>query len=771
MKTIFNKCLSKSFRAIGSLSGAGLILLGAVAHGAAVDAANPLIGTDATGHVCPGATVPFGFVQVSPDTRITGWESCAGYHYSDSNLLGFSFNHLTGTGCPDLGNVLLIPTVGDIKLIPGKQPSEDYRARFSHDQETARPGYYSVFLPDSKVKVELTATTRVGLQRYTFQEATNAHVIMDLWHGIANHPYEAMLTVENDHTVSGYRKTVAFGGDKVYFFVAEFSRRFDTAGIKLEGKDFQGKQALGRDIKAHFDYQTKAGQQLVVRVALSTVSVEGARRNLRAEVSTWNFDKVATSARNTWKNTLDNVQIETKDANLKQTFYTAMYHVHTAPIVFNDVDGQFRGPDCQVHQVKGFEYYTELSVWDTFRAEQPLLTLLQPRRVNDIVKTMLTHYKLEAAQMLPNCAYGGKETYCMIANPSIPVITEAYRKGFRDWDPNEALADMVGASERNDDKHDAFTGIEYYRSQGWIPTQISTNNANRWQSVSKVLELGYDDACVARFARWLGREDIAKIHAKRSTNWQNVFDTSIGFMRGRTNNGDWVTPFDPNRVNFNDYTEANAWQYNFFVPHNVPGLIKAMGGDDKFVAKLDELFDTKGVIPNPWVDVTGLIGMYAHGNEPCHHVAYLYNYAGQPWKTQSRVRQVAKLYDNTPAGLCGNDDCGQMSAWYIFTVLGFYPVDPSSGVYLIGSPLVDKATLALDSRYYKGGTFTLIAKNNSPQNPYIQSARLNGKPLSRSWITHEEIVAGGTLELTMGPIPNRAWGAAQVDRPAQTLTP
>ena len=733
-----------------------------------------MIGTDKFGHVYPGATLPFGFVQVSPDTKITGWDGCSGYHYSDSNLFGFSFNHLTGTGCLDLGNVLLIPTVGELKLTPGKAPGDGYRARFSHDQEITRPGYYSVFLPDYRVKVELTATTRVGMQRYTFLDATNAHVVLDLWHGIGNVPTKAMVTIENDHTISGYRMSDerGFGGYKAYYFVAEFSRPFKAAGIRLSGKDIEDRQAVGRDIKAHFDYATRVGEQLEARVALSTVSVEGARRNLRAEMSTWNFDRLVASARNEWAKALGEVEVETEDANLKQTFYTALYHMHTAPIIFNDVDGQFRGPDCQVHTAKGFNYYTELSVWDTFRAEQPLMTLVEPGRVNDVVNTMLTQYKLLAEQMLPNCAYGGKETYCMICNPSIPVIADAYAKGFRGWNPNEALAAMVGAAERNDEKHRAFIGFDAYRHQGWIPTSTSDTTPDRMrQSVSKVLEFGYEDACLARFARSLGREDVAKTYAERSTNWQNVFDVSVGFMRGRSTNGDWVTPFDPNRINFHDYTEANAWQYNFFVPHNVPGLIQAMGGDEKFVAKLDELFDTKAEIPNPWADVTGLIGMYAHGNEPCHHVAYLYNYAGQPWKTQSRIRQVAKLYDNTPAGLCGNDDCGQMSAWYVFTAIEFYPVDPAIGVYVIGSPLVDKATIKLDSKYYKGGTFTVVAKNNSAWNPYIQSASLNGHPLTRSWITHEEIVAGGTLELTMGPVPNRAWGAAPADRPAQPLVP
>jgi predicted alpha-1,2-mannosidase len=747
--------------------------------GSASDYANPMIGTDRDGHVYPGAAVPFGFVQVSPDAPDTSGDWCSGYHYSATNLLGFSLNHLTGTGCPDLGNILLIPNVGKIKLPAGNAPGEAYRARFSHDQEEAHPGYYRVFLPDDKINVELTATTRVGLERYTFPKTTEAHVVLDLWHGIGNHPTDAMLTIENDQTVSGFRKEVADGcfqeaGVKEYYFVAEFSKPFNTSGITLEGKTTESKEARGREIKAHFDYATQAGEKLVIRVALSTVSVEGARKNLRAETATWDFDTVAAAAKEKWNEALGRIQVRTRDANLKEIFYTALYHTQLTPIVFSDVDGQFRGPDNQVHHANGFDYYTDFSLWDTFRAEQPLLTLLQPRRVNDIVKTMLSHYKVLGQQALPLCTYSGRETYCMIGNPSIPVITEAYAKGLRDWDTNEALADMAGASEREDERHAAYAGYGYYRGQGWIPSQPyeGTSNPPR-QSVSKVLEFAYDDACLARFARSLGRNEIADLHARRSANWLNVFDPGTGFMRGRNSDGSWVTPFDPKCINFADYTEANAWQYTFFVPQNVPGLIKAMGGDDKFVAKLDELFDTKEKMPSTsWQYMDGVIGMYWHGNEPCHNFAYLYNYAGQPWKTQRRVRQVAAAcYQNGPGGMCGNDDCGQMSAWYVFTVLGFYPVDPPSGVYVIGSPLVDKATITLDRKFCRGTAFTVVAKNNSPLNPYIQSATLNGRALTRSWITHQEITDGGELVLNMGPTPSFSWGTATADRPAQALIP
>jgi predicted alpha-1,2-mannosidase len=718
-----------------------------------------MIGTDAHGHVYPGAAVPFGMVQLSPDTRDHTWDGSSGYHYSDSSILGFSHNHLTGTGCPDLGNIMLMPTVGELKLTPGNRPGEGYRAKFSHADEISRPGFYSVLLPDYHVKVELTATARAGFHRYTFPATTEGHVVVDLQHGIGNNVIEAQLTIENAHTASGYRKSNGWGGDKVYYFVMEFSRPFDSAGIAQADKDVTGQQTTGKETKGHFDFKTKAGEQILVRVGLSTVSVEGARNNLHAEIPNWDFDAVAKAAREKWETALSVFDAETPDNNLKQTFYTAVYHSLVAPTLLNDVDGQFRGPDGNVHQAKGYDYYTEISLWDTFRAESPLLTLIQPGRVNDFVATMLAHFTIFGQHTLPVWPEGGKETWCMIGNHAIPVITDAYLKGLRNWDANEALDDMIASTDKNREQLDA------YRDKGFIPTGKGV------QSVSKVLEYAYDDACIARFAKMLGKDDVAMKYAKRAQNWENVFDPSTGFMRGKNADGSWVTPFgekEINSINFNEYTEANAWQYNFFVPQDVPGLIAKLGGDDKFVARLDEMFDTKQTIPNlaSIPDVTGVIGMYAHGNEPVHHVAYLYNYAGQPWKTQTRIRQVASvLYTNTPAGICGNDDCGQMSAWYVFAALGFYPVDPASGIYILGSPLMDKVTLKLDSKFYKGGSFTVVARNNSASNPYIQSATLNGKTITRSWISQAEIAAGGKLVLTMGPTPNKSFGTAPADRP------
>jgi predicted alpha-1,2-mannosidase len=718
----------------------------------------PFLGTAEHGHVYPGATVPFGMVQLSPDTRDTSWDGCSGYHYSDGDLRGFSHNHLTGTGCADLGYVLVIPTVGELKMRPGGKPGEGYRTRFSHDQEEARPGYYRVFLPDYKVNVELTATTHAGMHRYTFPETSEGHVIVDLRHGIDTKSLDSQITIESDSRISGYRKGDGWGGDKMYFFVMEFSRPFNTSGLQVGDKMVTVKEARGRSVRGHFDFATKAGDQILARVGLSSASVEGARRNLKAEMPGWDFDGIAAAAFAQWDKALSRMTIETADEKVKETFYTALYHSHLAPTIHSDVDGQFRGPDEQVHQAKGFTYYTELSLWDTFRAEHPLLTLCEPGRVDDFVQTMLSHYTIFGEGTLPVWTEGGKENWCMIGNHAIPVIAEAFKKGLTKANPEEALGAMVSSVNRNREQ------LDQYRSRGYITTGQGT------QSVAKLLEYCYDDSCIARLAQAQSKTEVFETSAKRSENWRNVFDPETGLMRGRTQGGGWVTPFDPRKIDFNDYTEANAWQYSFFIPHNMPGLVEKMGGDDKFVAKLDEMFDTQEKIPNSLSDVTGVIGMYAHGNEPCHHVAYLYNYAGQPWKTQSRIRQVANtLYDNSVGGLCGNDDCGQTSAWYVFSALGFYPVDPASATYVIGSPLVDKVTLNLDPKFYKGGTFTIVAKNNSAKNIYIQSATLNGKPLTRSWISHEEIVAGGELVLTMGAEPNKAWGSAVADRPGKAL--
>ena len=480
-------------------SPAVFLLLTAACFGKSpADFVNPLIGTDAHGHVYPGATVPFGMVQLSPDTRDNGWDGASGYHYSDRGILGFSHNHLTGTGVGDLGNVMLMPTVGELKLVPGAKPGDGYQSRFSHSDEIARPGYYSVELSDYRIKVELTAAAHAGFHRYTFPKSDDAHIVADLQHGIGNSATEAQLTIENDHTASGYRRSNGWGGNKVYYFVMEFSRLFDSAGVAQADKDVPGKQTTGRETKGHFDFKTKAGEQILVRVGLSTVSVEGARNSLHAEIPNWNFDAVAEAAGKQWEKALSVIAINTSDTNLEQTFYTALYHTLLAPTLLSDVDGQFRGPDEKVHQTKGYDYYTEMSLWDTFRAENPLLTLIQPGRVNDFVDTMLAHFKIFGQDTLPVWPESGMETWCMIGNHAIPVIVNAYLNGFRDWNANEALNDMIASTDKDREQ------LPDYRERGFIPT------GNGRQSVSKVLEYAYDDSCIARFAKALGKEDLAE---------------------------------------------------------------------------------------------------------------------------------------------------------------------------------------------------------------------------------------------------------------------
>jgi predicted alpha-1,2-mannosidase len=467
------------------------------------------------------------------------------------------------------------------------------------------------------------------------------------------------------------------------------------------------------------------------------------------------FDATAAAARKAWSDVLGKIDIKTSDPAIRETFYTALYHTSLAPILFNDADGSYWGLDHKTHPNEGFQNYCTFSLWDTFRAEHPLLTIVQPQRIDDFIGSMLAHYRQFAQHSTPIWSLAGNETWCMIGYHSIPVIVDAYRKGFRRYDVGAIFDAMVDTAmqDRNE--------LKLYREHGFVPS------AKDRQSVSRTLEYTYDDWCIAEMAKMLGKEDIAKTFLKRSEGYKNLFDSSVGFMRGKKEDGTWRTPFDPREVQFDDFTEATSWNYTWHVMNNIPELIKLIGGDEKFIAKLDKMFsEDSGVLTNI-PDLTGLIGQYVHGNEPCHHVAYLYNYAGAPWKTQEWVRTImAKLYNNKQDGICGNDDCGQTSAWYVFSAMGFYPVNPASGIYVIGSPAVDKATIRLDPKYQKGKEFTIVAENNSPKNVYVQSATLNGKPLTRCWFTHEELTAGGELVLKMGPEPNKKWAQSPQDRPA-----
>ena len=732
-----------------------------------LESAHPMVGTATFGHVYPGATVPFGMVQLSPDTGLSGWEHCSGYHYEDKAILGFSHNHLSGTGCPDFGDIRITP----LGPTPPPQNKEGYLCPFSHKDEVARPGYYSVVLQNPKVKVELTATAHAGFHKYSFSGDQKASLVFDLVHGISNDPagdtLEGAVTAEKDNVLSGYRRSKGWAADKTCFFVAEFSRPFDAVGIDVNGLHIampsppaplpkgEGSCIKGKQVTARVDYKDSR-EPILVKVGISGVSVEGARKNLAAEIPAWDFQGTIAAAAASWNDMLGRVEIEAIDPATRQDFYTALYHACMAPTLYNDVDGSYRGLDHKVHGPQGFQNYGTFSLWDTFRAEHAMLTILQPQRVDDFIGTMLAHYRQFGQHALPVWSLAGNETWCMIGNHAIPVIAEAYAKGFRRYDV-EAVYQAMRDALMQDRNH-----MDEYRAKGYVPSSSDTTTprGEQRQSVSRTLEYAYDDWCLGRMAQLLGKTEDAKLFLARSENYRNVFDPGVGFMRGKLPDGKWREPFSAYQLFWSDYTEATAWQYSFFVPQNVPALIQLMGGDRAFAAKIDKMFtDNTPIVAAETPDITGLIGQYVQGNEPDHHAAYLYNYAGAPWKTQARIRQVmTSLYFNAPDGLCGNDDCGQMSAWYALSALGFYPVNPTSCVYVIGSPLVKKATIHLDPRYHKGQTFTIIAENNSPQNIYVQSATLNGKPLTRSWFTHAELVAGGELVLKMGPKPNVAWG-------------
>lgn len=740
----------------GALAATAACLLPALAAGlraepAPVDEALPMVGTAAHGHTYPGATAPFGFVQVSPDTRTQGWDACSGYHYSDSEILGFSHTHLSGTGAADLGQLLLMPVTGAL----GSGPLTDtrFKSHFSHAHEVAQPGYYRVRLDRYHVRVELTATAHAAMHRYTFTEGGPAHVLIDLVHSIGNKPVDCVLHVESDRVVSGYRHSNGWSRNKTLYFVIESSVPFTGYGLELNGRALPSatKTAHGVDVRGHLDFDPAPGSAVVLRVGLSPTSTAEARRNLRAEIPTWDFDAVRAATQRVWNENLSRLTIESPNPAIRQTFYSALYHTMLAPTLYNNDDGTYRGPDDRVHQGK-FQYYSTFSLWDTYRAEHPLLTLVEPERVNDFVNSLLAFYQESPEHLLPLWTLASYDTHCMIGYHAVAVIDDAYQKGFRGFDPQLAYQAMRATAMSGRNFQDE------YQKHGYV---IAVTG-KRKQAASRTLEFSYDDWCVAQMAQALGHAADAKFFAARSQSYRRLFDPRTGFFRARTADGSFHEPFDPKAVSFDDYTEANAWQYAFAAQQDVPGMIRLYGGRRAFIRKLDGLFDADSDVHNYLIDVSGLVGQYSHGNEPCHHIAYLYALAGAPYKTARRVRDIMLTqYDNTPEGLSGNDDCGQMSAWYVWSAIGLYPVNPASGVYVIGSPIVRKATLRLDPHYYRGGTFTIVAHHASKQNCYVQSATLDGQPLNHPWITQAEIARGGTLELQMGITPNLAWGAGK----------
>jgi predicted alpha-1,2-mannosidase len=736
------------------------------ASNAPVDLVSPLLGTGGSGHVYPGAVFPFGMVQLSPDTGGgPDWDHCAGYYYPDTSIIGFSLSHLSGTGCADFGDILLQPTTGSVQWNEGdpKVPRSGYRSAFSHAEEQATPGYYEVLLKDYGVKVELTATAHAGFHRYTFPASAPAHVMMDLVHGLNNQTTASSLMVENSTTISGFRRSKGWAKDKTFYFVAEFSRPFTQAVLQVNGQVVPGAtQANDKSIRASLDFATDKDAVVSVRIGLSPTSVESARRNLAAEISTWDFDAIRTATNKAWNDHLSTVEISAQDPSVSRVFYTALYHSMLSPHLYNNVDGSYYGADKKTHQAS-FANYSTFSIWDQFRAWFPLMTLVQPGRINDQVNSMLAFYAEENQHALPVWNLAGNETWCMIGYNTTPMIATAWRAGFRGFDPNRALAAM------KDTAMNPRYGQDQFHQNGYL-AEDKPATSHKWASVSRTLEFSYDDYCIGVLAKAIGRTDDAATFLKYATNYRNLFDPETKFMRGRNLDGTWRKPFQPIEYYRSDYTEADAWQYSFTVPHDPQGLIDLIGGDDAFADRLDAMFSADSKMVAAVHDISGFVGQYAQGNEPVHGYAYLYAYAGQPWREAQPLRRIMALYKEGPEGMCGNDDCGQMSAWYVFGALGFYPVNPANGEYVLGSPLIDKAVIHLNSAFYPGGTFTLLVRNNSPGNIYIQSATLNNHPLDRAYLTHEDITRGGTLTLTMGSSPNKAWGRAPSVRPS-SLTP
>lgn len=709
----------------------------------ATEYVNPFIGTDFTGNTYPGAQAPFGMVQLSPDNGLPGWDRISGYFYPDSTIAGFSHTHLSGTGAGDLYDISFMPVT-----LPYKEADAPLgiHSLFSHDEETASAGYYQVRLKDYDINVELTATERCGIQRYTFPEA-DAAILLNLRKAMNwDFTNDTRIEVVDSVTIQGYRFSDGWARDQHIYFRTRFSKPFasvqlDTAAVIKDGK------RIGSSAIARFDFHTSAGEQILVTTAISGVSMEGAARNLAAEAPADDFDKYLAVTRKNWNEQLSKVEIKSNDIDEKVKFYTALYHSMLAPTIYSDVDGAYYGPDKQAHQADGWTNYSTFSLWDTYRAAHPLYTYIEPQRVNDMVKSFLAFS--EQNGRLPVWNFYGSETDMMIGYHAVPVIVDAYLKGIGDFDPKKALAACVATANI-----DEYRGIGLYKKYGYVPYDVTDHyNSENW-SLSKTLEYAYDDYCIARMAEKLGEKQIADEFYKRSRNYKNVYNSQTTFMQPRNNKGAFIENFSPD-----DYTphicESNGWQYFWSVQQDVDGLIGLVGGKERFTQKLDSMFTY-----NPSADEdlpifsTGMIGQYAHGNEPSHHVIYLFNAIGQPWKTQKYAAEVMhELYKNTPAGLCGNEDCGQMSAWYVFSAMGFYPVDPISGKYEIGTPMYPEMKMHLAN----GKTFTILAPDVSKENIYIQSVKLDGKPYDKSYITHEQIMNGSIFEFEMGNKPGKVW--------------
>lgn len=726
------------------------------------------LGTGGHGHLYPGPSAPFGMVQLSPDTYNDGWDWCAGYHASDSSIQGFSHTHLSGTGCGDLLDFLLMPRTGEVHLEPGirENPERGYRSRFSHSTEKAHPGYYTVLLEDTGIRAELTATERAGFHRYTFPASTSGHFILDLTHAFGLSPDVvewASVRQLNASTLVAGRATNAWAHGRQMYAALEFSRPFESVDFFLDGQrvDPAAGELRGKAVKAVVHFSSHADEIIQVKAGISGVDTEGALKNLQAEIPGWDFDAVSRQTGEQWRRELAKIRIETSNNAWKRTFYSSLYHSMLAPTLFDDADGRYRGMDSAIHTLpQGSRNYTTFSLWDTYRAEHPLMTLIHGDRVPDMMNSLI-RMAVQSPAGMPVWPLQGKETGTMTGYHSAAVIAEACVKGFKGIDLETAYEAMRKRAFVDD-----YRGLKWYRDMGYIPADKEE------ESVSKTLEYCYDDWAVAHVAQVLGKTEDAEQLLKRSRNYRNYFDPKLEFLRAKLADGQWAEPFDPIELGYSkkwrDYTESNSWQTTFGVQHDVTGYIKFFGGDNAFVAKLDELFNAAPTLPpDAPPDIAGLVGQYAHGNEPSHHIAYLYSFAGRPCKTQKMVHQLlTTMYADTLDGIAGNEDCGQMSAWYILSAIGFYSVDPVSTKYVFGTPLFNKVTVHLSS----GADLIVEAHRDTPDSFYIDSVELNDRPHPASWFHHADVAQGGHFVLRMRKDAGSTFGQVAVDRPVSVLS-
>lgn len=721
---------------------------------------NPFIGTGAvngsslSGNNFPGATVPFGMVQLSPDTKgAPSWDAASGYNYNDKTIAGFSHTHLSGTGVSELFDILVMPMTGEFKTRAGdaNQPENGYRSRFSHEQESARPGYYQVKLLDYDINAELTALDHTGFHRYTYPANSDGHLIFDLDHSKKRpdwgcHVIKAQFKIIDERTLEGYRVITGWAPMRKVYFHAKFSKPFLKTRL-VDGGTVREDCAVinGTDLRAILDFDTKDGEPLLVKIGISAVSVQNAKENLQTEISHWDFDKVVAEADQKWEKELAKIQVDGTDKQ-KEIFYTALYHAFIQPNNQADVNGEYMASDYSTQHADDGVQYSTFSLWDTYRATHPLYTLIQPERTAGFVNSLVRQY--DTYGYLPIWQFWNQENYCMIGNHAIPVVVDAALKGLTGMELEkiyEAVKNSSVVSHLN-------SPFEIWDKYGYMPEDLQS------QSVSLTLEMAYDDWCVAQLAKKLGKDADYAYFMKRSQYFRNLYEPESGFFQAKNSDGKWLSPFDPFQYGANGghpFTEGNAWQYFWYVPQDISGLIDLVGGNEKFVQKLDKFFSTESTSEHINNNASGFIGQYAHGNEPSHHVTYLYNFVGQPWKTQYYTSKVIQeLYTTTSSGYAGNEDCGQMSSWYVFSALGFYPVNPSNGIYMIGSPAFKKSVIHISDNK----SFTVICKKQSDKNVYIQSARLNGEKFNRTYLTHQEIIAGGVLEFTMGSKPNKRWG-------------